>query len=31
MEVGGKNEWWRVMIGWGENVGGEVVMFWDKS
>ena len=31
MEVGGKSEWWRVVIGWKENVGGEVVIFWDKS
>ncbi len=31
MEVGGKSEWWRVVIGWEENVGGEVVIFWDKS
>ena len=30
MEVGGKNEWWRVVIDWEENVG-EVVIFWDKS
>ncbi len=31
MEVGGKSVWWRVVIGWEENVGGEVVIFWDKS
>ena len=31
VEVGGKSEWWRVMIGWEENVGREVVIFWDKS
>jgi hypothetical protein len=31
VEVGGKIEWWRVVIGWEENVGGEVVIFWDKS
>jgi hypothetical protein len=30
VEVGGKSEW-RVVIGWEENVGGEVVIFWDKS
>jgi hypothetical protein len=31
VEVGGKSEWWRVVIGWEENVGGEVVIFWDNS
>ncbi len=31
MEVGEKSEWWRVVISWKENVGGEVVIFWDKS
>jgi hypothetical protein len=31
VEVCGKSEWWRVVIGWEENVGGEVVIFWDKS
>jgi hypothetical protein len=31
VEVGGKSEWWRVVIGWEENVDGEVVIFWDKS
>ena len=31
MEVGGKSEWWRVVIGWEENVDGEVVIFWNKS
>jgi hypothetical protein len=33
MSSGGRweNEWWRVVIGWEENVGGEVVIFWDKS
>ena len=30
MDVGGKSEWWRVGIGWEENVDGEVI-FWDKS
>jgi hypothetical protein len=29
VEVGGEIEW-RVVIGWEENVGGEVVIFWDK-
>mgnify|MGYP003702728221 FL=1 len=29
MEVGGKSEWWRVVIGWEGNVGEEVI-FWDK-
>jgi hypothetical protein len=28
---GGKIEWWRVVIGCKENVGEEVVIFWDKS
>ncbi len=23
----GKSEWWRIMIGWEENIGGEVVIF----
>jgi hypothetical protein len=27
----GRSEWWRIVIGWEENVGGEVVIFWDKS
>jgi hypothetical protein len=31
VKVGGKSEWWRVVIGWEENVGGEVVIFWNKS
>ena len=31
MKVGEKSEWWRVVIGWKENVDGEVVIFWDKS
>jgi hypothetical protein len=31
VELGGKSELWRVVIGWEENVGGEVVIFWDKS
>jgi hypothetical protein len=30
VEVGGKSEWWRVVIGWKKNVGEEVVIFWDK-
>ena len=30
VEVGGKIEWWRVVIGCEENVGEEVI-FWDKS
>ncbi len=30
MEVGEKSEWRRVVISWEENVGGEVVIFWDK-
>jgi hypothetical protein len=32
MKSGGgeKSEWWRVVIGWEKNVGGEVVIFWDK-
>jgi hypothetical protein len=30
VEVGGKSEWWRVVIGWEGNVGEEVVIFWDK-
>jgi hypothetical protein len=29
VEVGGKSEWWRVVIGWEENVDGKVVIFWD--
>ncbi len=29
LEVGGKSEWWRVVISWEENVSGEVVIFWD--
>ena len=29
MEVGGKSKWWRVVIGWKENVDGEVIIFWD--
>jgi hypothetical protein len=28
VEVGEKSEWWRVVIGWEENVGREVVIFW---
>ena len=31
MEVGGKIEWRRVVIGWEENVSEKVVIFWDKS
>jgi hypothetical protein len=31
VEVGGKSECWRVVISWEENVGREVVIFWDKS
>ena len=31
MKVGGKIEWWRAGIGWQENTGEEVVIFWDKS
>jgi hypothetical protein len=31
VKVSGKSEWWRVVVGWEENVGGEVVIFWDKS
>jgi hypothetical protein len=31
VEVGGKIEWWRVVIGWEENVSEKVVIFWDKS
>ena len=27
MEVGEKSEWWRVEIGWEENVGGELLYF----
>jgi hypothetical protein len=27
VEVGEKSEWWRVVIGWKENVGEEVVIF----
>jgi hypothetical protein len=30
VEVGVEIEWWRVMIGWEENVDGEVVIFLDK-
>jgi len=30
VEVGGKSEWWRVLIGWEENVDGEIVIFRDK-
>jgi hypothetical protein len=31
VKVDGKSEWWKVVIGWEENIGGEVVIFWDKS
>ncbi len=31
VEVGGKNEWWRVVIGWEENIDGEVIIFWDEE
>ena len=31
VEIGGKSEWWRLVIGWEEYVGVEVVIFWDKS
>jgi hypothetical protein len=27
VEVDRKSEWWRVVIGWEENVGEEVVIF----
>jgi hypothetical protein len=27
VEIGGKSEWWSVVIGWEKNVGGEVVIF----
>ena len=30
MEIDGKSKWWRVVIGWEKNVGGEIVIFWDK-
>ena len=29
--IGEKIEWWRVVIGWEENVDEEVAIFWDKS
>ena len=29
MKVGGKSEWWSIVIGWEENVCGEVVIFKD--
>lgn len=31
VEVSEKIEWWRTVISWEDNVGFEVVMFWDKS
>ena len=31
MEVGEKSEWCRVVIGWKENVGGEVIIFGTNS
>jgi hypothetical protein len=30
VEVCKKSEWWRVVTGWEKNVGGEVVIFWNK-
>jgi hypothetical protein len=30
VKVGGKIEWWRVVICWEENVDEEVDIFWDK-
>lgn len=30
MEVGEKNEWRKVVIGWEENIGGEIIIFWNK-
>lgn len=31
VEVGGKIEWWRIVIGWEENVNEEGDIFWDES
>jgi hypothetical protein len=28
VEIGRKSEWWRVVIGWKENVGEEIIIFY---
>lgn len=29
-KICGEFEWWKIMIGWKENIGEKVIIFWDK-